>query len=323
MPDQREILVFGSHVYGSYIHCERIPRPGETVAGTGYRPIVLDDGGKGSNQAMCVARLSGKTSLVSAIGTDRGGEEGLAMLSAEGCDVSRVLRSPDLPTGVSLAAIDSAGMSIIITDPGANLMLTADAARSNEAVFGQHRFCLLQFESPKDGALEAARLASKHGARSMLTPGPMVALDKEDLKGLDIIIPNETEAAELLGVEEISDYRAAAREICARWGVSNTIITCGSRGAVAWWESALVEVPAFKVDAKNTIGAGDAFAASCALALCRGLDISQALRFAAAVAAISVSAAGAPWASYPSLVHVHDFLAEFGEVLKLPGAPTA
>ncbi|SMF23296.1 ribokinase [Xaviernesmea oryzae] len=318
MPDQREILVFGSHVYGSYIHCERIPRAGETVAGTGYRAMVLDDGGKGSNQAMCAARLTGKTSLVSAIGTDRGGEEGLAVLSAEGCDVSRVLHSPDLPTGVSLAAIDGAGMSIIITDPGANLMLTADAARSNETVFGQHMFCLLQFESPKDGALEAARLARKHGARSMLTPGPMVALDKDDLKGLDIIIPNETEAAELLGVEEISDYRAAAREICARWGVSNTIITCGSRGAVAWWESVLVEVPAFKVDAKNTIGAGDAFAAASALALCRGLEISQALRFAAAVAAISVSTAAAPWTSYPSLNHVHDFLANAGEALRLP-----
>ena len=139
--------------------------------------MVLDDGGKGSNQAMCAARLTGKTSLVSAIGTDRGGEEGLALLSAEGCDVSRVLRSPDLPTGVSLAAIDGAGMSIIITDPGANLMLTADAAKSNEAAFGEHMFCLLQFESPKDGALEAARLATKYGARSMLTPGPMVALD--------------------------------------------------------------------------------------------------------------------------------------------------
>ncbi|MBB3979899.1 ribokinase [Rhizobium azooxidifex] len=318
MPDQREILVFGSHVYGSYIHCERIPRPGETVAGTGYHPMVLDDGGKGSNQAMCAARLTGRTSLVSAIGTDRGGEEGLALLSAEGCDVSRVLRSPDLPTGVSLAAIDRTGMSIIITDPGANLMLTADAAKSNEAAFGRHMFCLLQFEGPKDGALEAARLARKHGARSMLTPGPMVALNKDELEGLDIIIPNETEAAELLGVEEISDYRAAAREICARWDVTNTIITCGSRGAVAWWENALIEVSAFKVNAKNTIGAGDAFAASCALALCRGLDISQALRFAAAVAAISVSAAGAPWASYPSLNNVHDFLAHVGETIRLP-----
>jgi ribokinase len=318
MLDHREILVFGSHVYGSYIHCDRIPRPGETVAGTGYRPMVLDDGGKGSNQAMCAARLTGKTSLVSAIGTDTGGEDGLALLSAEGCDVSRVLRSPDLPTGVSLAAIDRVGMSIIITDPGANLMLTADAAKRNEAAFGQHMFCLLQFESPKDGALEAARLAKKHGTRSMLTPGPMVALDKDDLEGLDIIIPNETEAAELLGVGEISDYRAAAREICARWGIANTIITCGSRGAVAWWENAIVDVAAFNVDAKNTIGAGDAFAASCALAICRGLDISQALRFAAAVAAISVSAPSAPWASYPSLNHVHDFLAEAGETVRLP-----
>ncbi|MDW9766421.1 PfkB family carbohydrate kinase [Sinorhizobium meliloti] len=146
----------------------------------------------------------------------------------------------------------------------------------------------------------------------MLTPGPMVALKKNDLEGLDIIIPNETEAVELLEVGEISDYRAAAREVCSRWGVSNTIVTCGSRGAVAWWD-ALIEVPAFNVDAKNTIGAGDAFAASCALALCRGLYISQALRFAAAVAAISVSTAAAPWTSYPTLDHVHDFLADAGE----------
>ncbi|VTZ65834.1 PfkB family carbohydrate kinase [Sinorhizobium medicae] len=131
----------------------------------------------------------------------------------------------------------------------------------------------------------------------MLTPGPMVDLKKNDLEALDIIIPNETEAAELLEVGEISDYRAAAREVCSRWGVSNTIVTCGSRGAVAWWENALIEVPAFNVDAKNTIGAGDAFAASCALALCRGLYISRAFRFAAAVAAISVSTAAAPWTS--------------------------
>ncbi|MDW9766420.1 hypothetical protein GOA68_11155 [Sinorhizobium meliloti] len=134
--------------------------------------MVLDDGGKGSNQAMCAARLTGKTSLVSAIGTDRGGEEGLALLSAEGCDVSGVLRSPDLPTGVSLAAIDSAGMSNIITDPGANLMLTADAAKGNEAFFVQHRFCLLPFESPKDGALEAARLVKETGCQKHAHAGP-------------------------------------------------------------------------------------------------------------------------------------------------------
>ncbi|MDW6023663.1 ribokinase [Mesorhizobium sp. BAC0120] len=308
-----DIVVVGSHVYGSYIDCDRLPRPGETVSGSNYRACVLDDGGKGSNQALCSARLGASTTLVGMIGSDEPGQAAMGMLASEGCDVSHVARHPVLPTGVSVALIEPSGMSVIVTDPGANTGVTAEFVEANRDVIARHRFCLTQFEIPLAAALKAARIASEEGVRAMVTPGPMQPLGRDDLDGIDILIPNETETMELLGSEADGLKPAElVRALAGRWGLHNVVMTQGSRGVVCFWEGQVVGVPAFEVEARNTIGAGDGFAAALASALCRKMEIEDALIFASAVSAIAVMHPGAPWSSYPGPEAAHAFLASRG-----------
>jgi len=306
----RDVLVIGSHVYGIYASVRSLPRPGETVLAEGFEPEMLDDGGKGSNQAMAAALLCAQTTFVGVVGPDQVADRGLARLRAAGVDAA-VRRSATALTGVSMAVVDAQGMSIIVTDPGANRELNAadlDAVR-----FADHAVTLLQFESPIGVVLEAARRASTAGSRAIVTPGPLVALESGALEGIDVLAPNQSEAAGLLGVEAIGPAAGAVRAIRELWGVGNVILTRGAEGSTLLWEDQILEVPAFAVEARNTIGAGDGFVAAFAAALAWRLPVDDAVRFASAVAAIAVSQPGAPWASYPRRDAVIAFLGAQGE----------
>lgn len=310
---ESEVIVVGSHVYGAYIRCNTLPRPGETVAGHGFEGFVPDDGGKGSNQAFCAAQLGAATTFLGMIGLDAQGALGMKRLAETGCDVSHVRRIDGKPTGVSVAIIDQEGRSMIVTDPGANIALTDDLVDSHRQLIARHRCCLVQFETPAPIALHVARRAQELGLRAIVTPGPMQALAPDALKGIDILIPNETEAAILLERDNIDDLgEIAAKEIAERWGVHNVVLTRGARGVTVWWNGQSFCIPAFEVEAHNTIGAGDGFAAAMAVALSREVPIAEALRFASAVAALAVQSSEAPWASYPRQAAVHAFLAVRG-----------
>lgn len=199
----RDVLSLGSHVYGIYVNCVALPLPGETVLGHDFDGMVLDDGGKGSNQALAAARLGARSSFAGVVGRDAAGEKGLLILAGAGVDVSAVQRCADAPTGVSIAVIDRAGQSMIVTDLGANGRLSAEMVGSLTPLIAAHTVTLLQFESPVPAALAAARAATALGRRAILTPGPMVPISHRDLIGIDIIAPNETETAALLGTTEL------------------------------------------------------------------------------------------------------------------------
>lgn len=312
----REIVVVGSHVYGAYVGCETLPRPGETVMGHGFDPLVLDDGGKGSNQAMCAARLGAATTFLGVVGDDTAGRAGLKALMEAGVDVSRSERSQCKRTGVSVAIVDGVGSSLIVTDPGANLELTSAFVDVRREIIADHRCCLLQFETPAEVAIHAGRTATAAGVRSILTPGPMQSLEPGALAGaVDVLVPNEMEAATLLEVPSLgteAEAAGAARRIADRWAVQNVVLTRGANGVSAFWSGDEIDVPAFAVEARNTIGAGDGFTAAMALAMARECGIRDALIFACAVAALSVTHPGAPWSSYPNLAAVATFLGEHG-----------
>lgn len=309
MPN-RDVLVIGSHVYGIYASVRSLPRPGETVLAEGFEPEMLDDGGKGSNQAMAAGLLGARTTFVGVVGADAVADRGLARLRAAGVEPA-VRRSATTLTGVSMAVVDAEGMSLIVTDPGANRELNAadlDAAR-----FADHAVTLLQFESPIGVVLEAARRAAAAGSRAIVTPGPFVPLEPGALEGIDVLAPNQSEAAGLLGLETIGPAAEAVVAIRDRWGVGNVILTRGAEGSTLLWHDQIVQVPAFAVEARNTIGAGDGFVAAFAAGLAWGLPVEDAARFASAVAAIAVSRPEAPWASYPRRDAVTAFLGAKGE----------
>ncbi|MBX3567103.1 MAG: ribokinase [Rhizobiaceae bacterium] len=311
MTRQKDIVVAGSHVYGAYIGCADLPQPGETVAGQGFDGCVLDDGGKGSNQAFCAARLGASTTFLGVVGSDPQGAAAMDVLQRQGCDVSYVERHTSIPTGVSVAIVDRRGLSMIVTDPGANQALDPVLIDKHRDVIAAHRWCLLQFETPLQTVLHTSRVTRELGVRTLLTPGPMLALRPGDLANIDVLIPNETEAADLLAVRSLDGSPVdVARSIAKKWHVPNVVLTRGASGVAAWWDGRGYEIPAFKVEARNTIGAGDGFSAALATALSRNAGIAEALSFASAVAALAVSHAGAPWSSYPEPAVVRDFLQE-------------
>lgn len=309
----KDVLVVGSHGIGVYIHCRQLPRPGESVAGWDFDPMAADDGGKGTNQAFCAARLGASTTLFCAIGEADAGWASLQPLAATGVDLTQVVRIAGTRTGAGVVIIDADGTSVIVTDPGANAAITGDHIAGLDELMQRHRCMLTQFELDADIALQAAHAAARAGARAFVTPGPLPELKSGMLRDIDIITPNETEAAVLLGVDGIgNDHEGAARGLRERWGVRNVVLTRGAAGVTALWDGEICTVDAFPVDARNTVGAGDGFCAALATAVARDVGIEQALVFASAVAALAVQVDAGPWTSYPGRAQVAAFMAQKG-----------
>ena len=209
--------------------------------------------------------------------------------------------------------IDRKGEVLIASDMGANAELRRSEIEAAREAMKRARFFMTQFELPHELALFALRLAKRLGLTTVLTPAPMPDLVTGQLDFVDIVTPNESEARILAGHDPGAEVGVAelANRIRSRWGIANVVITRGAGGVHAYCGGRHHELPAFRVEAVNTTGAGDAFTAGLVVALCRGADWPQALQVASAVAAISVRV-DATWRSYPTAEQVRAFLAERG-----------
>jgi ribokinase len=270
MTTARTITVIGSVNMDLVVETDRLPREGETVLGSTFRAVP---GGKGANQAVAAARLGARVSFVGCVGDDAYGRLARRNLREQGV-ATRRLRTVDDHTGVALIMVDSGGRNIISVAPGANDRASVD---------GRHDIAVIQLETPF--ALPRAKLV-------ILNPAPAKDVP---LEGVDIIIPNEIEAEQLTGN---SDPAIAAREL-VRMGARRAIITLGEKGV---YDNGLR--PAFRVEARDTVGAGDAFVGAFAAAVARG--DRDPVRFAQAAAALKCMRPGAQ--NMPSLGEVEAFL---------------
>ena len=280
------IFVFGSINIDLVTRVPTIPAPGETVLGRSY---ALVPGGKGANQALAARRAGAEVALAGATGRDDFARAALALLGADGVDLTRVERV-EAPTGAAFIAVDEKGENAIVVASGANLF--ARAAALDGAALGKGDTLLLQRETPESETLAAARLARTRGARVILNLAPAGAFAAEWLDVLDILVVNEHEAVAVgraLGLA--GDAEAVARALDAR-GVA-TVATLGAAGAVAWSGGARHAVAAPKVEVVDTTGAGDCFVGAFAAALDRGLPIGAALAQGVAAGALACTRAGA------------------------------
>jgi len=275
------VIVVGSINADLVVRAERLPAPGETVTGGRFS---RHGGGKGANQAVAAARLGARVAMVGAVGDDDLGEEALGLLSEDGVDVSAVART-SAPTGVALIAVDAAGENQIAVASGANAELDPDAVERAVHAAGPGAV-VLGHEVP-----EAAVLAGARAARGpiVLNPAPARPLPDELTALGPVLTPNAGEACELTGERE---PEAAARALAARTGAA-VLVTLGARGALVLDGGAAELLPAPRVDAVDTTGAGDAFNGALATALAVGRDLRSAAAFAVAAAALSTRAAGA------------------------------
>ncbi|MEQ8357126.1 MAG: ribokinase [Kiloniellaceae bacterium] len=307
MTHGKPIVILGVFVADTAYRAERQPRLGETILG---RQFVLGPGGKGSNQSVAAGRLGADVSIITRLGRDPFAD--MARNTWQDAGVTpAVIETPESYTGAAYIFIEEAtGNNAIIVCPGAATLITTEDIESQADLIGRAGVFITQLEQPLAAAQRALEIARAAGVTTILNPAPAAELP-EAIYGLcDYVTPNETEAEGLTGiaVETPDDARRAAEALLAR-GVGAAVITLGERGALFHDSSASELLPA--VDAGpvvETTGAGDAFNGGLAVALSRGLAPLDAVRFANAVAGISVTRPGtAP--SMPSLSEVEALLA--------------
>ena len=285
------IVVVGSLNMDFVITVETLPAPGETVLGWDFAMIP---GGKGANQANAAGKLAKTLSvkMVGRVGGDLFADNLTASLAAAGVDVSAILLTPTQPTGAAFLWVDRKGQNSIVVASGANHALTPADLPS----FGGARYVLLQLETPLDTVAAALKKAREQGANTILDPAPAQPLLPDLLANVDILTPNETEAAILLGRKpsrlQLADAPALARAVHAL-GPKAVILKLGDQGCFYWDGHTETYSPPFTVEAKDTTAAGDTFNAALAVALAEDQPIAKALRFANSAAAISVTRKGA------------------------------
>jgi ribokinase len=295
------ITVLGSYNTDLVTFTPRIPRPGETILGSGFK---TGPGGKGSNQAVAAARAGALVSFIARIGTDMFGEMALAVWREAGIDTANVIQTGEYPTGVASIIVDDHGENIIVVASGANWQLTAADVEAADAAIAASRVFLAQLETPLVSVRRGLEIARRHGVTTILNPAPGQPLPADLLA--DIITPNQTEAEIITGVSSANPESACAA--LRAYGANTIVMTLGGDGALLFDAQGPQRVPAFQVDnVVDTTGAGDAFNGALAVALAEGRPLPGAIRFASATGAISVTRPGAT-ESMPTRDEIDAFL---------------
>jgi len=305
------IVVVGSLNMDLVVRMPQIPRPGETLLGGVFKTFP---GGKGANQAVAAARLGARVSMVGCVGSDAFGQELRTSLAREGIDTTYVSIQPDEATGVALIQVDAQGQNSIAVASGANFRLTGAEVEKALQSMGEFQALVMPLETPLDTIYAGAKNASGRGAKVLLNPAPAQVLEKDLLRLVDVLVPNEHELALMTGVPLLTaaDIRLAAPRLL-ELGPKNVIVTMGSQGALLLGEAGEKNlIPAFPVQPVDTTAAGDCFVGALAVGLCEGRTLRSAAEFASAAAAISVTRAGAQ----PSLP-CREEVAQFMRTLEL------
>lgn len=269
MSGRPRVVVLGSVNLDVVATGERLPAPGETVTGA---TLARHPGGKGANQALAAARLGADVALVSRVGADSAADEALALLRAEGADLTGVAVDPTLPTGVALIAVSREGENQIVVAPGANLGLTPDRVPDlGDAAL------IVQLELPVE---TVERAVAAHAGLVCANLAPALPVSDALLARADLVVVNETEAAAY-----------GARLGLCRGAVVTTLGARGARMTRAGREVAAAAPP--PVTPVDTTGAGDCFVAALVVALLEGRDDEQALAFACAAGALATTRPGA------------------------------
>ena len=269
-----------------------MPLPGETLAAEGKSSAA---GGKGANQAVSAARSGAQTAFIGEVGKDNSGQMMLDEMKANGIDVAGIRENDQVGTGTASILLDENGQNSILIYGGANQQLSPTDVEAAKDKITAADFVVAQFETPQAATLRAFQLAKANGVTTILNPAPAQKIDPEVLKLTDLIIPNETESAELTGViitDETSMLISAAK--FAQMGVRNLIITVGAKGAFYCTQDGYSFIPAFKVNAVDTTAAGDTFIGALSSQLKPDMsNIEKALVYAQRASSLAVQKMGA------------------------------
>lgn len=300
------IVVIGSINMDLVLRVPRMPLPGETLTGGAFRTIP---GGKGANQAVACARLSGKVAaggqqvaMVGCVGDDAFGATLRAALVGDGIIDSHITTLPGVASGIASILVDDNGQNSIVIAGGANDLLSPAHIDAAKELIDQADIVVLQLETPMDTVVHAIQLARSLGKTVVLNPAPAASLPDGVLELVDYLIPNEIEAAMLAGVSpQGADAKALAAAL-QKLGSDNVIITLGSKGVHAALYGGDYDFAAEVVQAVDTTAAGDTFIGGFVAGLASGMDEAEAIQQGQRAAAWSVTKPGAQ----TSIPHLHE-----------------
>lgn len=304
------ILVVGSANVDLVTRVPRCPKPGESLIGQSFKTVP---GGKGANQAVAAARLGAETYFAGCVGNDHFGAMLKDQLAAANVDVTHVKTHASEPTGTAVILVADSGENSIIVTPSANYGLTVEDIENLKPVFGRVDAVLVQLEIPLEVVEAVLDMAARHKVQSILDAGPAQKVPGSLIEKADILSPNETEAETMTGlpVTNIEEARIAAAALREK-GARHIVLKLGARGALHMEMDDWLHVPAFDVDAVDTVAAGDAFTAALAV-FWKSHSHSQVMRYACAAGTLATLVEGAQ-PSMPARASVEAFLEEHGGI---------
>jgi len=289
--ERPNICVVGACNLDLISYVPRLPSMGETLHGNRFQ---MGFGGKGANQAIMAAKLGGEVTMVSKLGQDVFGENTLKNFKSWGVNTQHVHFTDQAFSGVAPIAVDTEGHNSIIVVTGANDLLTAEEVEAARPAIAASSILVCQLEIPLDINLTALRIARKEGVKTIFNPAPARSeIPQEFYQLSDIFCPNETETELITGmsVQSIVEAESAAKMLIGR-GAASVILTLGERGSLLVTDATTEHVPVAPVKALDTTGAGDAFVGSLAFFLAAGKSLSDSIKRANRIAAVSVQSSG-------------------------------
>jgi len=314
--DEMNAIVVGSANTDLIIHVDTLPALGDTEVGYGFKN---GPGGKGANQAVALSRLGAGTSFVARFGKDEFSSLLIETIQKYGVTLKYAVIDEKQRGGVVFILVDKAGNNTMIADLGSNLHLDAADIENAREAFTDSALLLMQFEVSESANKKACQIAVEKGLKIVLNPAPMKEFDTSILRFVDVLTPNMFELSRILrlihGRDVLSDYERDAETIgdAARsivdFGVGHVLITEGERGCIHVDGKSVRCFGTYRVKQVDSTAAGDAFTAAFGLKFAEGKDIGEAVRFASACAALTVSREGAV-PSLPYREEVEAFMKE-------------
>ncbi|NLP22156.1 MAG: ribokinase [Erysipelotrichaceae bacterium] len=281
------VLVIGSSNVDLSATVTNLPKKGETLMGKSFSTSF---GGKGANQAVACGKLGADVTFLSCVGNDDYGKNIIKYLSSVNVKTDLIKVSDNCPTGTALITIDDDGQNTIVVISGANAECDVEYLKANEEEFKKCEYVLLQMEIPLDAIEYAIECAHKYNKKIILNPAPADPnISVEALKKVDYLTPNETEVEIMAKTKGFKESCDALLEL----GINNLIVTLGDKGAAIINKETNEIVEGFKVEAIDTVGAGDCFNGAFVTALSKGKNEAEAIKFANKASSIAVTRKGA------------------------------
>ena len=297
------IYVLGSINMDMVAQVDRIPKIGETL---GAKKFYVNQGGKGANQAVAIAKLGGNVKLIGKVGNDANGQFLLSALSSSGVDIECVSVA-DANSGIAMIAVEN-GDNRIIFDAGANSYVTEGDVDIGLADASENDILIMQLEIPMEIVEYASSVAKEKGMTVILNPAPAKSLSPLLLQNVDIIAPNESETKILTDIEVVDEvHLALAVRALYKTGVKKVVVTMGEKGSAVAEGQTITYIEPRKVNAVDTTSAGDTFIGALALCLAQGKGMVESAQFASVASSVTVTREGAAQ-SIPTLCEVKEIM---------------